>query len=155
MSTLSEHTVEILNDLIRINNDRIEGYSKADEETDNENEDLINTFQKMISQSNDYITDLSKLVIKNGGKVSTGSTNLGKLYRAWMEIQMAFSVDDRKNILNACEYGEDAAQKAYKMALDEDNLSEEARALIALQKNALRDSHDLIKAYRDREKAHA
>ena len=106
-------------------------------------------------QSTDYLADLGSLVAKYGGTVSTDSTIMGKIYRTWMDIQITFSADDRKNILSECEFGEDAAQKAYKMALDEDELTEEARALIAVQKNALKGSHDLIKNWRDREKAEA
>ena len=157
MSTINNNTCDVLNDLIRINNDRIEGYNKACDESKGNAVELGNTFQDMIAQSRNNITGLSNLVIKYGGTVATGTTAMGKVYRAWMDIQITFSANDRKNILNACEFGEDAAQKAYKTALDETELGEEARSLIAMQKNALKDSHDLIKSYRDRarEKAHA
>lgn len=155
MNTVNENTVEVLNDLIRINNDRVEGYGKAIDQSEKENVDLINTFQKMINQSKDYLADLGSLVTKYGGTVSTDSTTMGKIYRAWMDVQITFSANDRKNILSECEFGEDAAQRAYKMALDEKDLTEEARALIAVQKNALKDSHDLIKGWRDRVKAEA
>lgn len=155
MSTANENTVEVLNDLIRINNDRVEGYGKAIAQSEKENLDLINTFEKMITQSTDYLTDLGSLVSKYGGTVSTDSTIMGKIYRTWMDVQITFSANDRKNILSECEFGEDAAQKAYNMALDEKDLTEEARALIMVQKTALKSSHDLIKNWRDREKAEA
>ena len=155
MSTANENTVEVLNDLIRINNDRVEGYGKAIAQSEKENLDLINTFEKMITQSTDYLTDLGSLVSKYGGTVSTDSTIMGKIYRTWMDVQITFSANDRKNILSECEFGEDAAQKAYNMALDEKDLTEEARALIMVQKTALKSSHDLNKNWRDREKAEA
>ncbi|RZL41271.1 MAG: aldehyde dehydrogenase, partial [Pedobacter sp.] len=41
------------------------------------------------------------------------------------------------------------AQKAYKMALEEDGLSADLRSLITEQKSSLRTSHDEIKALRD------
>ena len=72
-----------------------------------------------------------------------------------MDIQITFSANDRKNILSECEFGEDAAQKAYKIAQDENNITEEARSLITVQKNALKSSHDLIKSWRDKEKVEA
>ena len=141
-----------MNDLIRINNDRIEGYTKAEKESEKENTDLIKIFQKMVSQSMGYVNELRSLVMKYGGTVATGSTTMGKIYRTWMDIQIAFSANDRKNILNACEFGEDAAQKAYKLALEQTDLTEEARSLIASQKSELKNAHDIIKAYRDRQK---
>ena len=80
---------------------------------------------------------------------------MGKIYRTWMDMQISFNAEDRKNILNACEFGEDSAQRAYKMALEEYELGEEARSLIAKQKNSLVDSHYLIKSYCDRKKVRA
>lgn len=155
MSTVNENTVDVLNDLVRINHDRVEGYTKAEQNTDKDNFDLLSTFAKMKDQSNSYLQDLSALVIKYGGEVAEDSTTMGKIYRTWMDVQNAFTSDDRQVVLNECEFGEDAAQKAYKMALDETDLTDEARSLITVQKNALKDSHDLIKAYRDREKVEA
>lgn len=155
MSTVNENTVDVLNDLVRINHDRVEGYTTAEENTDKDNLDLLTTFGKMKSQSNDYLQDLGTLVKKYGGEVAQDSTTMGKIYRTWMDVQNAFTSDDRQAVLNECEFGEDAAQKAYKMALDETDLTEEARSLIVMQKNALEESHDLIKAYRDTEKVDA
>ncbi len=155
MSTNNEKTCGVLNDLVKINRDRVEGYNKAKEEVDSSNFDLMNIFDKMINQSQDYIGDLGALITKYDGTVATDSTVMGAIYRTWMDLRTAFSVDDRKNVLSSCEFGEDAAQKAYKSAIDENGIGEEARSLILMQKNSLRDSHDLIKAMRDREKAHA
>jgi uncharacterized protein (TIGR02284 family) len=155
MRTVSKKTCDVLNDLIKINNDRVEGYTKASDEAKDNAVNLVVTFQNMIEQSRIYITDLGNLVTKYGGTLADGSTAMGKIYRTWMDLQINFSVDDRKNILNACEFGEDAAQKAYRKALEELELGEEARSLIAMQKNALKDSHDLIKSYRDRARVHA
>ena len=155
MNAINENTIEVLNDLIRINNDRVEGYNKAIDQSEKDHIDLINTFQKMIMQSNDYLSDLSSLVTKYGGTVSTDSTIMGKIYRTWMDIQITFSANDRKNILGECEFGEDAAQRAYKIAQNENNITEEARSLITVQKNALKSSHDLIKSWTDKEKVEA
>ena len=155
MGTFNKQTCGILNDLIKINNDRVQGYGKAKEEAKDNAAELGPVFQKMIDQSGNYIHDLGNLVTKYGGTVADGTTAMGKIYRAWMDLQITFSADDKKNILSACGFGEDAAQRTYKMALDEHELGEEARSLIAMQKNALKDSHDLIKLYRDREKVHA
>lgn len=155
MSANNEKTSEVLNDLVRINHDRVEGYKKAKEEVDEFKFDLLNVFEEMIEQSNNYIGDLGALITKYGGTIANDATIMGALYRTWMDFKTAFSVQDRKNVLGSCEYSEDAAQSAYKTALEENNIGEEARSLIAMQKNALKDSHDLIKAMRNRERLHA
>lgn len=155
MGTVHQKTCNVLNDLIKINNDRVEGYTNARNEYQENATDLGGTFEKMIEQSRNYITDLNKVFAKYGGVVVDGKTAIGKIYRTWMDMQITFSAGDRNNILIACVFGEDAAQRAYKMALEEYELGEEARSLIAIQKNSLLDSYDVIKSYCDRKNVRA
>jgi uncharacterized protein (TIGR02284 family) len=70
-----------------------------------------------------------------------------------MDMKSAFAGKSDKSALELCEFGEDAAQKAYASALDSDDLSEDTRSLVQFQKTQLKESHDLIKAQRDMEKA--
>lgn len=140
---------EILNDLIQINNDRVTGYQKATEELAAEDGDLKSLFAQMIRQSNQHKAALTQEVQVLGAMAETGTTTSGKIYRAWMDLKAAFSGGDRKTVLNNCEFGEDAAQKAYQTALDTEGLSANLRSTIADQKADLRSSHDQIKALRD------
>ncbi len=140
---------ETLNDLIQINNDRVAGYEKAIEELKAEDSDLKALFVKMIGESHKHKMALATEVQALGEDAESGTTNSGKIYRAWMDVKAIFSGHDRKTILNNCEFGEDAAQKAYKMALEEEGLSADLRSLITEQKADLRVSHDEIKALRD------
>lgn len=146
--------VDVLNDLILINNDRIVGYEKALKGLDGPALDLRNIFTEMAGQSREYVQQLSSEISDLGGEVSDGTTNSGKIYRAWMDIKATFSGDDRQTALNNCEFGEDAAQKAYKDALNDDDtqLSGSVRQLITDQKSKLKVSHDKIKAMRDANK---
>jgi uncharacterized protein (TIGR02284 family) len=140
---------ETLNDLVEINNDRIVGYEKAIEELHPEDSDLKSLFAQMIVESQRLKMELATEVQRYGSDIETGTTNSGKIYRAWMDVKAIFTGHDRKTVLNNCEFGEDAAQKAYKTALEMDNLSDDVRALITKQKAQLRVSHDEIKALRD------
>jgi uncharacterized protein (TIGR02284 family) len=148
METRTVNT-EILNDLIQINNDRVAGYEKAIEELKPEDSDLKSLFVKMIGESHKYKMTLATEVQVLGVDAEVGTTNSGKVYRAWMDVKAIFTGHDRKTVLNNCEFGEDAAQKAYKMALAEEDLSSDLRSLITEQKDQLRVSHDEIKALRD------
>ncbi len=150
----NEKTAEVLNDLIRINNDRIEGYNKAADEAANKDVDLQAIFRQMSAESRSYVNDLSKYVASSGEKLETDTTFRGKIYRAWMDVKATFTGKDRKSILASCEYGEDAAQKAYDTALSSDaELSTEIRQLIMDQKTSLKRSHDIIKKMRDAQPA--
>ncbi|RYG45992.1 MAG: PA2169 family four-helix-bundle protein [Chitinophagaceae bacterium] len=150
----NEKTSEVLNDLIQINNDRIEGYERASKETASEDADLRAIFDAMAAESRSYVTDLAKHVAISGNEPADGTTVKGKIYRTWMDVKATFTGKDRKAILASCEYGEDAAQKAYDEALATDaELPTEIRQLITDQKAKLRSSHDKIKRMRDTQPA--
>lgn len=149
----NENAIEVLNDLIQINNDRIEGYKRAIKEADASDVDLKAIFQRMEDESRQYLAELNREVVKLGGEAATGTTVSGKIYRAWMDVKATFTGSDRLAVLENCEFGEDAAQKAYKEALESDeNISLDLRQLISNQKAALKVSHDTIKRYRDMHK---
>ncbi len=152
--TTNENLVEVLNDLVQINNDRIEGYQKAAEETKDVDVDLKAIFIKMAEESIKYKTELVNEISKFGGEPVTGTTGLGKIYRVWMDVKATFSGHDRQSVLESCEFGEDAAQKAYRDALASDaEISADTRQLITSQQASLKTSHDIIKKYRDMHKA--
>ncbi|MBB2146461.1 PA2169 family four-helix-bundle protein [Pedobacter sp. LMG 31464] len=140
---------EVLNDLILINNDRVAGYEKAIEELSVEDSDLKTLFVKMIRESHRHKMALATEVQTLGEDIEEGTTNSGKIYRAWMDVKAMFTGIDRKAVLSNCESGEDAAQRAYKMVLETQGLSANLRSMITEQKAELRASHDEIKRLRD------
>lgn len=150
---INENLTEVLNDLIRINNDRIAGYKRAADEAHDHDADLKSIFHKMADESRQYNMELTREVVKLGAEPATGTTASGKIYRAWMDVKATFTGSDREALLSSCEFGEDAAQNAYQEALTSDEtLSIDIRQLIANQKASLQISHDTIKKYRDMHK---
>jgi uncharacterized protein (TIGR02284 family) len=146
----NEQIIELLNDLIKINNDRIAGYQRAIKEAKDLDIDLKSLFEGMVKESEQYKQELTEHVHKHGGTIEDDTTTSGKIYRAWMDVKATFSGNDRKAILESCEFGEDAAQRAYEAALAVDiPLDEDCRQLIQEQKQALETSHNVIKKHRD------
>ena len=86
-----------------------------------------------------------------GGKVDDdGTTNTGKLYRAWMEIKSVFNRNSDRSTLESCEFGEDNIQKAYKKAIESGTIkNSDTLQLILEQQDSLWESHNEIKKYRD------
>ena len=125
-----EKIAEILNDLIEINNDRVNGYEKAVKETASEDADLRSLFTDLANDSRDYAAELRKLVYNTGKNPAEGTTARGKIYRVWMDIKAAITGQSRKAILASCEFGEDAAQRAYDAALEDTDLIGEERTLV-------------------------
>lgn len=143
-----DKTIEILNDLLKINTDRADGYALAIQET--KDADLKIMFRNMAEESKKNLGDLSRMILQLDGDPEFGENTLaGKIYHVWMELKTSFTGKDRQSILNACEFGEDAAAKAYKSAVHEQDLLTEAFDLIYRQAQLQRASHDVIKAYRD------
>ena len=153
MTTATSELTEVLNDLVKINNDRITGYEKAADESRDIDIDLHKIFNSMADESRKYVAELTNHINRMGGESEGGSTAMGKLYRAWMDVKATFTGKDRVAILASCEFGEDAAQKAYRDALASDaDIDTETRQLITNQQASLKKSHDLIKKYRDANK---
>ena len=146
----NEKVIGVLNDLVRINNDRVVGYEKAVDELKDEDADLKTLFQRYISESRKYSQELEMEVSRLGGEPADGTTNSGKIYRVWMDLKAAVSGHDRKTVLANCEFGEDAAQKAYDTALNSDvEFESTIRDLLVRQKATLKSGHDEVKRLRD------
>lgn len=149
METTSKATTDTLQDLVLLNNDRVEGYEKAVTQTDDS--DLKQLFTKLSDESRKFSNELKGL-FTDGEKMPERdeTTNSGKLYRVWMDIKNALSANDRKSVLAACEYGEDVIKKAYEDALkNRDEIAPDALAVIQKQYSALTEAHNRVKHLRD------
>ena len=143
----NEKTIAVLNGLIIINNDRIEGYQTATDET--EEQDPKSLFAKFISNSQKCKSELVSEVSRLGGEVAEGTKTSGKFFRVWMDVKAAITSKDRKLIIDYCE--EDVAMKTYEKTLKEDpaNLSTEQQSLIRSQHALIKADHDKVKTMRD------
>jgi uncharacterized protein (TIGR02284 family) len=145
----TQATTEVLNDLIEINNDRIEGYNRALKDLKDGETDLKSLFLSLIDDSNRYKNQLGKEVEVLGKDIETGTSVSGKIHRTWLDVKAAFTAHDTHDILEECEFGEDAIVKAYRTALDEAYIPAFLRDLISTQQSEILDAHDEIKALRD------
>ncbi|HTD99148.1 MAG TPA: PA2169 family four-helix-bundle protein [Mucilaginibacter sp.] len=158
METLQhiECLVSALNDLIRINNDRITGYKKRMDTT--LDDDLGDLFAQFIYQSGQNIIYLTKYIYMLGGKPTDGTSLSGKFYHAWIDFKLTVIKQDRQTLLDYCEYSEDVAKSAYSQVLDDKDLTNNDKILIHLLTRQFTDfkiSHQQIKTLRDRAAAAA
>jgi uncharacterized protein (TIGR02284 family) len=145
---------DLLNDLVKINNDRIAGYEWAIRESKDLDIDLKALFETLIKESTQYKNELTKEITKNEGLVEDDTSSAGKIYHAWIDIKSTFTENDRHSILASCEFAEDAVQRAYEAALTSDiKLNDEVRQLISREQKALKMAHDMIKKQRNAYKA--
>lgn len=149
--TNNKEAAGILNDLLRINSDRIEGYEKAASELKDAGEtDLKALYFQMAEESQRYKSILTEAVVRLGGDPTNETSAAGDIYRVWMDVKAAFSGNDSLASLQSCEYGEDNALKAYRNALQKDVAwPAGTREIIESQYTSLKASHDKIKRLRD------
>ena len=142
----NEKMAGLLNDLVRINHDRIKGYEQAIEELGNGNHDLKTVFQEKISQSKTYVHKLDSYVRAQGEQPAEDTTVSGKLYRVWMDFKATLASDDRAAVLNSCVFGESAALKEYESVLSADSeIPSEVLQMLVEQRDTIRRSHASIK----------
>ena len=144
-----EKTIAVLNSLITINNDRIEGYETAAKET--EEQDLKTLFAQFSSTSEKCRKELTDEVSKLGGTAADGTLISGKFFRVWMDVKAALTGKDREAILSSCEFGEDAAKDTYEKALEDEleNLNANQQTMIKAQLTSLIADQNKVKSMKD------
>jgi uncharacterized protein (TIGR02284 family) len=148
----NQKSIDLLNTLIEINNDRIEGYETASKET--EEADLKSLFAQLSQTSYACKAELVGEVEALGGTPVEGTKVSGKFFRVWMDVKAALTGKDRKAILDSCEYGEDVAVDTYKKVLEnhaneEEELTSDQIAMIEEQYQLIKADHDTVKSLRD------
>lgn len=145
----NQNAIDQLNALIQINNDRIEGYETAAEET--KESDLIQMFNEFKQTSVKCRAELSAEVSKLGGEPTDSTKLTGKFFRVWMDVKAALTNKDRHAILDSCEYGEDHVIDAYEDVLDNhaDELRPSQLSMVRTQFEEIKAGHDTVKSMRD------
>jgi uncharacterized protein (TIGR02284 family) len=145
----NEKTIEVLNKLVEINNDRVSGYETAYKET--EELDLKSIFHDLSNTSHQCKNELSIAISKLGGSPTEDTKVVGKFFRVWMDVKAALTGKDRKAILNSCEYGEDMAKETYEDVLENDieHLNDQLQSIVKEQYVLLVADHDRVKMLRD------
>ena len=144
--------IDKLNQLVEINNDRVEGYETAAKEM--ENGEMHTLFGKLASTSHNNLSELRAEINRLGGEPAEGTKISGKFFRAWMDVKAALSSNERQTVLDSCEFGEDKALETYQDVLeDPECLTPELLRMVQKQESALRQDHDHVKALRDANKS--
>ncbi|WP_139921296.1 PA2169 family four-helix-bundle protein [Hymenobacter sp. DG01] len=138
-----------LNELLYFVNDRIEGYQRAVDESQDPQQ--RGYYKQLVSQSQRFANELNAHLRELGGGRQTGTTVKGKLYRRWMDAKAAITGSDEKAILGANIYGEEWALKAYEDALSSQSLTGELRQEVERQYAQSQKTHEELKKRQDQQ----
>lgn len=134
------HVRSILNDLIQVNRDTIEGYQNAiDAVNDEQYREIL---QENVPQHETFITELTALVERYGGEPEDSQTVLGRMHNAWVNLTGMITNDDAV-ILTECDNGLEAAVQNYHEAINTD-MPENVEQDIREQFTILKGMHERI-----------
>jgi uncharacterized protein (TIGR02284 family) len=80
-----------------------------------------------------------------------GGTAAGGVHRVWGDVKAHLGGGDH-TLFETAEQGEDAAKKAYKDALEDQDIHSSIREILVRQQSHIAASHDKVKAFRDGKK---
>lgn len=142
----NEKTVSVLNDLLQITNDRIEGFGKVEGKVWEKYPDIKAEYDRMISQSKMMKNELINLINEKGGNPHDSTSVAGSLHRTWIDIKNSFTVGNiEESTLSNVVFGEKAAMDAYENALNSGDLCQKSSELITEQLHSLKVSHEQFK----------
>lgn len=144
-----EKSIVVLNNLLEINNERIEIYETAKKVTEeNDLKDLFSEFQKT---SAIFKSELVEELQKMGVVPVDVARNNSLLVRLWINFKSKLIGQDREDILNTLEYNEFVAIKSYKDTLSDnlDHLTAELHIMLKSQQLLLTAHHDKVKKLGD------
>ena len=127
-----QYQVSALNDLIRINQDRITGYRQRIAMT--LDDDLADLLSDLIYQSYQHIEELTYNIYKLGGKPATDNKT-GKYYFSWTDLKALLFQETRKKMLEYCEFCEDVVKNIYQKAFSAKELHWDKKAGSLLKKH--------------------
>jgi len=142
--------LSLLDDLIRVNIDRITAYEKAAHEEKSSGLEIRDTFYRLATESRSYVNDLHAEVIRLGGAPVTQSTIAGALYLHWLNGKVNFDGETLASLGAACVHGEELVQLIYRHALDCGALPKGLHHLVEGQLWSLERAHErLVKVVGD------
>ncbi|PSJ15899.1 ferritin-like domain-containing protein [Nitrosomonas supralitoralis] len=142
----NEKNIDLLNGLIDISRDGVEGFKKcADDAHDSQ---LKMYFEDRANNCEEAVQTLSAEVRQYGGEPDASGTTKGALHRVWIDIRTALTNKDNLAVLEECERAEDTAVTAYENALKEE-MPDSLRTLIVRQLEGARKNHERVRQLRD------
>lgn len=142
----TEQTVSVLNDLLQITNDRIEGFGKVEGKIWEMYPDIKDEYARMISQSKVMKNELINLITEKNGTPDDSTSVPGAIHRTWIDIKNSFTAGNiEESTLENVVFGERAAIEAYQNALDSGDLCEKSEKVVSEQLHSLKESYHQFK----------
>lgn len=150
MENSKSNTVEILNSLVEVNNDRIQGYETAIREA--KDSQLKVEFSLFIVTSKRCIMELCDEIKRLGGIPIGLNKTSGKFFRLWMDLEKTISENLHRALIDSCVFREDIAIGNYDDWLIDDvrnEVDERHNMMIRTQRTEIYREREKLKALRE------
>ncbi len=136
--------IEVLNVFISINTNRLGYYNSACSQTNDL--DLIDLFTDFQEKSIQYNAQLQSEINRLGGNTNKKTTSFFACF--WIKIKSKFTITDREDLLNRCEYYEYNTIRTY-VNLVKNNieyLTPTVRNMLKAQRQSIKIDHDILQS---------
>ncbi|RAR47590.1 PA2169 family four-helix-bundle protein [Flavobacterium lacus] len=150
MENSTAKTVEILNSLVEVNNDRIQGYETAIREA--KDSQLKVEFSLFIVTSKSCVTELCDEIKRLGGIPIELNKTSGEFFKLWMDLEKTISENLHRALLDSCVFREDITIGNYDDWLIEDVknvVGERHTMMIRTQRTELHREREKLKTLRE------
>ena len=134
-------TIDALNNLLQITNDRIKGFEMVEKKVIGTNNDLKVQYEMAVTAAYGMRSELSSLIRGKGGDENNTSTVAGGLHRTWIEVKNSLLGDREESTLENVTFGEKASIEAYEKALESGDLDENSTTEVKYQLEKIRESY--------------
>ena len=138
MATISEDTARAFTDLVQLNHTSVKGYQEAAEGV--QSAELKSQLSQFSQQRAQFVSQLEQQATQLGISASHDTTVEGvateavaAVHRGWINLKSAITGQNDSAILGECETGDATALKAYETALQAQDLSPAAKAILEQQ----------------------
>lgn len=132
-----------LNSLIATTIDSINGYQESADAV--ENVQFRELFQELARDRQQALPKLQAEVARLGGNPEDDGTALASAHRSWVDLKSAITGRDDKAVINEVERGEDHIKHKFEAALNDGELSADARMVVQQAYESVRRGHDRVR----------
>jgi uncharacterized protein (TIGR02284 family) len=138
---------DIVKDVVEVLHDGHKGFAELAEHI--KDPQVKAYFVKESQTRAEYASELESAAVLKRDEAGTAA---GAMHRFWGDLKGKMGGGDH-TLLETAEQGEDAAKEAYQKALKENVITGTVRQILVKQQSHVQQSHDQVKAFRDRKAA--
>lgn len=139
MKRLDKQIVDTLKQLTQFVNDLQITYEQATKET--QDPLLQRLYRLLLSQRVEFATELNQIIQSHHGQAETGTSELGLLFRQWLDFKADYTTEKERTLIDLNLYGERWVQKAYQEALEKQGLPQPLRQILERQRQVCRQAY--------------